>query len=151
MQILIKKIGRLPSGIWFVLFAKGLIVFAWIMQAYSLFDWEGAIILGVQNDSFLGDEVEKTLANTERGVAIADMVWALPISLIGFWGLWKKQFYGFTAIMMEFAICVYFPLFFAFQRWNTIPETAMAAIILWAIPSLVGIICLGINRDYFKV
>jgi hypothetical protein len=150
MGILIQTKGRFPVGIWFVLFTKILILLAWLMQAYSLFDWEAAIMLGIQNDSFSGGDIEKTLANVEHSVALADMVWALPISIVAFFGLWQKQFYGFMAVTMEFAICVYFPLVFSFQRWHTLPETAMAAILLWAIPSLLGIICLWLNRDHFK-
>ena len=150
MRILIQTKGRFPVGIWLVLFAKILILLAWLMQAYSLLDWEGAIKLGLQNDSFLGDAVEQTLASVERSVAIADMIWALPISLVAFLGLWQKAFYGFIATMMEFAICVYFPLVFAFQRWYTVPETVVTALILWAIPSFFGIFCLWVNRDFFQ-
>ncbi len=43
---------------------------AWFMQAYSLINWEGAIKLGVQNESFSGDAAERALANAGRGIAL---------------------------------------------------------------------------------
>jgi len=52
--------------------------------------------------------------------------------------------------MMEFAICIYFPLFYAFQIWNTYKMTVIGAIILWAIPSALGIIGLWANRTFFE-
>lgn len=85
------------------------------MQAYSLIDWENAVNLGLQNGSFKGDDLEKALAAKERGEAIADLIWALPINLIAIIGIFRKEFYGFVAAMMEFAICIYFPLFYIFQ------------------------------------
>ena len=38
MNLLRKNIGRLPLGIWVALIALILISFAWIMQAYSLYN-----------------------------------------------------------------------------------------------------------------
>ncbi len=105
--------------------------------------------MGLQNGSFDGDAVERALANKERGEAIADMIWPLPITLVAFFGLLKRKFIGFVAAMMEFAICVYFPLFYVFQLWNTNIETAISAVILWAIPSLLGISGLWVNRKLF--
>ncbi len=69
-------------------------------------------------ESFSGDPVEKTLANVEWGIAMADILWALPLTIIALIGVLKKKLYGLVTAMMDFAICVYFPLFFAFQRWN---------------------------------
>ncbi len=36
-------------------------------QAFSLFNWEKAVDLGLQNDRFSGDAVERTLAKIEKG------------------------------------------------------------------------------------
>ncbi|MCK5101443.1 MAG: hypothetical protein KAR17_01470, partial [Cyclobacteriaceae bacterium] len=118
MNILNKNISRYPIGIWIALIALILTFLGWIMQAYSLLDWEGAVSLGLQNGSFNGDAMEKALAQKEKGEAIADMLWPLPIAIIAFIGLLRKKFIGFIAAMMEFAICVYFPLFYIFQLWN---------------------------------
>ncbi len=146
-----KKQNRKYSlGIWIALIALLLTFLAWIMQLYSLLNWEAALELGLQNDSFNGNDVERTLAHVERGVALADMVWALPLTLLALIGILKKRQYGMIAGMMNFAICVYFPLFFAFQRWNTQQETALAALFLFAIPSLIGISALWINRKSFN-
>ena len=150
MSILNKTVGHFPLGIWIALIALLLSLLAWLMQGYSLIDWEGAIKLGIQNESFTGDAVERALANVERGIALADMVWPLPISIIAIIGLLRKKFIGFVAAMMEFAVCVYFPLFFAFQRWNTNTEVVIGAIILFAIPSLSGILGLWANREEFN-
>lgn len=150
MEILKKNIGRFPLGIWLAILAILFSFLAWIMQFYSLLNWEGAIRLGIQNESFSGDAVEKALANVERGIAWADMFLPLPLTIIAFWGLLKKMLYGLVAAMMNFAICIYFPLFFAFQRWNTHPDVVMEAIVLFAIPSVLGIIGLWINRRIFE-
>ncbi len=149
MSFLKKKIKRFPLGIWIALIALVLIFLAWIMQSYSLLDWEGAIELGIQDESFNGNASEQALADVERGIAIADIIWVLPLTIIAFIGLLKKRFVGFTAALMVFAVCVYFPLFYAF-RDSMNPEIKFAAIFLWAIPSILGIIGLWINRTFFE-
>jgi len=150
MNILNKSIGRFPLGIWIAFIALMFTFLAWFMQAYSLINWEGAIKLGVQNESFSGDAAERALANVERGIALADMVWPLPIAVVASIGLLRKKLIGFVAGMMEFAICVYFPLFFAFQRWSTHRDVVLGALFLFAIPSLLGIVGLWANRTYFE-
>lgn len=149
MSFFNKNIGHFPIGIWITLIALILILLAWSMQTYSLLDWEGAVKLGVQNESFAGDSVERAIADVERGVAIADILWVLPITIVAFIGLLRKRFYGFIASMMVFAICVYFPLFYAFRESMKV-DIKLAAIFLWAIPSILGIIGLWVNRMYFK-
>ena len=149
MALLRKHIGRYPLGIWVALIALTLILLAWIMQAYSLLDWEGAIRLGIQNESFSGEAAERAIADVERGIAIADILWALPITIIAYIGLLRKKIIGFIAAMMVFAVCVYFPLFYAF-RLSMNSEIVLAAIFLWAIPSLLGIYGLWINRNLFN-
>lgn len=139
--------GR-PIGIWIAIIALMFTLFAWLMQFYSLINWEGAIELGIQNESFNGDPVEQALANVERGLALADMFWPLPLTIIALIGLIRKKLFGLIAAMMDFAICIYFPLFFAFQRWNTNQDVVIAAIVLFAIPSLLGIIGLWVNRKF---
>ena len=144
-----KVIGRYPLGVWIAFLALISIFTAWIMQAYSLLDWENAVKLGLQNGSFEGDLLDQRHASKEKGEAIADLLWPLPINIVAIIGLLSKKFVGFTAAMMTFAISVYFPLFYIFQLWNTYPETALGATFLWGIPSLFGIIGLWINRKYF--
>ena len=78
------------------------------------------------------------------------LFYTMPIAIIAFIGLLRKKFIGFVAAMMEFSICVYFPLFYIFQLWNTHIETALGAAILWGIPSLLGIVGLWMNREIFK-
>lgn len=143
-----KTIPGRPIGIWIAIIALMFTLLAWLMQFYSLIDWEGAIELGVQNESFNGEPVEQALANIERGVALADMFWPLPLTIIALIGLIRKKLFGLIAAMMDFAICVYFPLFFAFQRWNTNQDVVIAAIVLFAIPSLLGIVGLWLNRKF---
>lgn len=150
MVFLTKQFGKYPIGIWMALIGLGVSFLAWLMQGYSLLDWEGAIKLGLQSDSFNGSEVSKALAKVERGIALADVFWPLPLSVIALIGVLKRKLYGFVSANMVFAICVYFPMFFAFQRWNSELETVIAAIILFAIPSLLGIIGLWSNRRVFN-
>jgi hypothetical protein len=149
MKFLTKGVGRFTIGIWIALLAILLTLLAWIMQTYSLINWEGAIMLGIQNESFNGPPVEQALANVERGIALADIFWPLPITIIALIGILRKRLYGFMAAMMDFAICVYFPLFFAFQRWDTHLITVIGALVLFAIPSLLGILGLWPNRKLF--
>ena len=149
MEVLKKKIRRYPVGVWIAISALILICLAWLMQIYSLIDWEGAVKLGVQNESFIGDMAERAIADVERGVAIADVLWALPITIVAFIGLLRKKFIGFIASMMAFAVCVYFPLFYAFRASMSF-DIVLAAIFLWAVPSLLGIYGLWMNRSLFN-
>jgi hypothetical protein len=151
MKTLTKQIGRFPLGVWIAFIALILTFLAWVMQAYSLLDWENAVNLGLQNGSFNGDTLDQALATKEKGEAIADLLWALPINILAILGIWRKKFYGFATALMEFTICVYFPLFYIFQIGNTYPETVIGAVILWGIPSLLGIIGLWINKNNYKI
>ena len=149
MEVLKKEINRYPLGVWIAILALFLICLAWLMQLYSLIDWEGAVKLGVQSESFKGDLAERAIADVERGVAIADILWALPITIVALIGLLRKKFIGFIAAMMAFALCVYFPLLYAFRESMRF-DFVLAAFILWAVPSLLGIYGLWINRNLFN-
>lgn len=149
-KILKHKAGSYPLGIWIAFIALLLIFLAWLMQAYSLLNWESAVGLGLQNGSFSGDALDRAVASKERGEAIADLLWPLPLTCVAVFGLFKKTFCGFVASMMVFAICIYFPLFYIFQLWETHRETAMGAVILWGIPSILGIMGLWVNRQIFQ-
>lgn len=149
MKFLQKNVGPQPLGIWMAIIALLLTFTAWIMQAYSLLDWENAVKLGLQNGSFEGNSVDKALATKEYGEAIADLIWPFPLAIIALYGILKRKFYGFVAAMMVFAICIYFPLFYIFQIWETHPETVLGAVFLWGIPSLLGIIGLWANRNIY--
>ena len=143
--------GRPPVGIWFALAVLWLLMLAWVMQAYSLFDWESAVGLGIQNESFTGDAAERAWALESWGLAIADLLWPLPVTIVGLIGIKRRRFYGFVAGMMAFSIGIYFPLFFAFQRWATNPGTVITALALFALPSLLGILGLWANRHAFEM
>jgi len=144
-----KLIGPFPIGVWIALIAIFLQFVAWGMQAFSLMDWDRAVDLGLQNDRFTGDVAEHARALESWGVAVTDMIWALPIGIIALVGIPNKKFYGYSAGIMELAIGVYWPLVFAFQRWNMFHETAIMAIILWVPISILGIIGLWYNRMIF--
>ena len=149
MKVLQRNLGKYPLGIWLAFIALLLISLAWLMQAYSIINWESAVNLGLQNQSFTGDTLEALQAQKDRGIAIADLLWALPLTAIALLGILKKQVIGFIASMMTFAICVYFPLFHIFWLWSTYRETAIAAALLWGIPSLIGIAGLWANRKLY--
>ncbi|TLX74613.1 hypothetical protein E9993_11890 [Labilibacter sediminis] len=148
MEILKKKINRYSLGVWIAFLALILICFAWIMQIISLVDWERAIEIGVQDNSFTGNVTERAMADVERGVAVADILWALPLTIIAFIGLLREKFIGFIAAMMTFAICVYFPLFYIF-RGSTNIDIVLVVTLLWAVPSLIGIFGLWTNRTNY--
>ncbi len=150
MIFLNKKFGRYPLGVWITLAALILTMSAWIMQAYSLFNWEEAFKMGLQNGSFEGDPLSQAMAAKEKGEAITDLIWVMPLNVLAIIGILRNKFLGLVAAMMTFAVCVYFPLFYIFQLWNTFMMTAIGAVILWAIPSLLGIAGLWANRKLFK-
>ena len=122
----------------------------WGMQASSLLNWDHAIELGLQNERFSGGPAERAWAKESWGVAMADMIWPLPIGIAALVGIFRKRLYGVVAGSMELAIGVYFPLVFAIQRWSTFRGTAITAICLWLVPSLLGIAGLWVNRDCFR-
>ena len=144
-----KIIGPFPVGVWIALLALLFLFLAWGMQAFSLIDWERAVDLGLQNERFTGDEIELARALESWGVAVADMIWAFPVWIIAAVGILKKRHYGFAAGLMQFAIGVYFPLVFSFQRWNLHRESAIIALLLWVPLSLLGIVGLWMNRSLF--
>ena len=149
MNFLRKKISRYPLGIWIALVALILIFLAWLMQAYSLLDWEAAVDLGVQNERFTGDAAERAIADVERGIAMADIVWALPLTIVAIIALLQRKYIGFISALMVFAICVYFPLFYLFRE-SMDTETVLAALFLWAVPSSLGIVGLWVNKGFFN-
>ena len=149
MTPLQKQLGWFPLGVWLAFVGLGVLCIAWMMQGYSLLDWEGAIELGFQNESFNGDAAEQAWALESWGVAMADMLWAMPITILALIGMLRKRFYGFAFAMMAYSIGVYFPLVFAFQRWATYPEFVIVALLLFTLPCLLGITGLWANRKEF--
>lgn len=145
-QILRRPIGRYPVGIWLALVALSSLICAWAMQAYSLLSWDSAVALGLQNERFSGDPAEQAWALESWGVAAADMLWGVPVTLVALAGVLRLRLLGFAAGLMALSVGVYFPIVFMFQRWQSHPETVLAALVLWAIPSLLGIIGLWANR-----
>jgi hypothetical protein len=150
MGIFQNRIGRFPAGVWVAVLALLCLCLAWVMQAYSLVDWNSAVELGLQNERFDGDPVEQAWALESWGVVMADMLWALPLTILGLAGIFWSRLYGFVSSMMAFAIGAYFPLVFAFQRWGTYRGTAIIALCLWTLPCLLGTAGLWVNRQMFK-
>lgn len=145
-----RAVGGFPPGVWVALVAILLLMLAWVMQAYSLFDWDTAVDLGLQNERFGDDPVEWAWAHESRSVAIADMLWPLPLGVFALVGLLRRRLFGLVAGMMELAIGLYFPLVFALQRWTTFRETAIVALCLWTVPCALGIAGLWVNRRVFE-
>ena len=73
----------------------------------------------------------------------------IPITLIALIGLLRNKFIGYIAAMMTFAVCVYFPLFYTFRE-STSMDIVLVVILLWAVPSLLGIIGLWANRTNYR-
>lgn len=150
MSAMTRVIGRFPLGVWIAVAAILLLLMAWEMQAYSLINWDHAVELGFQNERFSGGPAERAWAKESWGLAVADLLWPLPIGFAALIGIFRKRWYGLVAGSMELAIGVYFPLFFALQRWSTFRGTAITAICLWLVPSLLGLVGLWLNRDTFR-
>ena len=96
-----KVIGRFPTGIWLALAAMALLLLACGMQAYSLVDWDGAVELGLQNERLDGSDVDRALAKGDRGVALADMVWLLPLCLLALAGILMRRGFGNTTALVS--------------------------------------------------
>jgi hypothetical protein len=143
-------VGRYPAGVWLALLGLVVLLTAWLGQAYSLFNWENAVEIGLQNESFTSDPVERAWALESWGVAMADMLWPLPLTVMALIGVWRKRFWGFACSLMALSIGVYFPIFFAFQRWNTFRGTAVVALVYWSVPALLGLAGLWANRRWFS-
>jgi len=143
------RLGRFALGVWVATIALLSLCLAWAMQAYSLADWNGALELGLQNEGFDGDPEERAWALESWGVAVADLLWAMPLTIIALFGITRNRLYGFVLGMMAFAVGVYFPLVFAMQRWNSYRDTAIIAVLLWTFPCLLGIAGLWKNRRRF--
>jgi hypothetical protein len=150
MSLLTKNVGRYPLGVWVALAAILALFLGWAMQAYSLLNWNHAVDLGIQNERFSGGPAERAWAKESWGVAMADMIWPLPIGIVALIGIFRRRLYGLVAGSMELAIGVYFPLVFAFQRWTSFRGTALVAIFLWVVPSLLAIVGLWTNRTHFE-
>ena len=144
-----KRIGSYPLGVWLAVIGLSSLMCGWAMQAYSLLNWNGAVDLGLQNERFSGDPVEHARALESWGVAAADMLWGLPITLIALWRVPQLRFTGLASGLMALSIGTYFPIVFAFQRWQSHPDTVYAALLLWALPSLLGIAGLLTNYRSF--
>jgi hypothetical protein len=150
MDSLKKPIGRYPVGIWIAALALVLLMIAWCMQAYSLLNWDRAVDLGIQNERFSEDPTETTWATESWGVAMADVLWPLPVTIVALVGVLRRRFYGFATALMACAIGVYFPLFFAFQRWHSFRGTALTALIVFAFPCFVAVAGLWANHKWFR-
>jgi hypothetical protein len=149
VNILDRRLGPHPLGVWLALLALIILMLAWAMQAYSLLDWDSAADLGLQNERFSGDPVERAWALESRGVAAADMLWPLPVTVVALVGLVRRRFFGLAAGLMALSVGVYFPLFFAFQRWSTYRGTVVFAVVFFVVPSLLGILGLLACRHHF--
>ena len=128
MEILKKNIGRFPFGVWIAVVAILCSFLAWIMQFYSLLNWEGAIRLGIQNESFSGDAVEKALANVERGIAWADLLILFPLFISGTIGVLSGQIWGYVLWFALGMLSIYFSiLFWVLEKEYTYPTNGPLA------------------------
>jgi hypothetical protein len=150
MTRLQRQIGVFPVGVWLALLALVILMLAWAMQAYSLFNWEHAVELGFQNERFVDDPAESAWALESWGVAMSDMLWPLPLTVIALVGIFRRRFFGFAAGLMACAIGVYFPIIFALQRWHTFRGFVVVALAVFSIPSLFAIVGLWVNRRWFE-
>lgn len=100
MKLQKRKSGETTLGIRISMIALLLICIAWIMQFYSVMNWDNAVKLGLQNGSFKGDPIAQLLVRKEWGEAIADLFWPLPLTIIALVGIMRRTVIGVSHFLV---------------------------------------------------
>lgn len=144
-----KRKRPLTNGIRIAIGAILLQLVAWGAQTISVIGWETSVSMGLQTERFTGSEIERVQAQLDWGIAAADIVLPLPLAIIALIGILRRRPYGFGAGLMELSIGAYWPIVFAFQRWNEYPGTASIAVGVWTVSALFGIVFLWRSHSFF--
>jgi hypothetical protein len=90
-----------------IVFSSFLLVLLLIGQTYSLFNYEHAVSLGLQESI---DEIGPVGIAFAKGFALGDTVIYIPLLLIGIIGLLRKKKWGVYAMLCSLAISAYWPI-----------------------------------------
>ena len=84
-----------------------LMLFLLAGQTFSLFNYEAAVDMGLQESA---EEITEVGIAFAKGFAFADTIAYIPLLLIGIIGLLKRTKWGVYAMFASCAISVYWPL-----------------------------------------
>ena len=163
MYILTHQVGSFPVGIWAVLdmlFVGGG-VFTIFGQGLSLFNWDAALRLRLQEDSRRSqDPLERTMGAISQGEAVADVAVQGVLILLSFVGILLRNPVGFVAGIAQGVIWIYATFLVLAQRWMLyrwgivnnlarLKHVAPAMLLAGGIPGALMIICLVANIGFF--
>lgn len=95
-------------GFWALIsFSVLLLIFLLIGQTFSLFNYEAAVSLGLQESA---EEITEVGIAFAKGFAFGDTLAYIPLLLFGIIGLLKRKKWGVYLMFASCAISVYWPL-----------------------------------------
>lgn len=96
-----------PLGFWPLMICGGLLTAVYILgQGVAVIDYERAVAWGFQEPA---NDVGITGLAFNLGFAFADMLFYVPILIVGLWGLWHRKAWGLPAMAAALGISVYWP------------------------------------------
>lgn len=164
MELLTKRIGRFPLGVWVVLvllLTSGLFV-TLFGQALSILSWDTALSLGLQDDSPHSDDiVERMMMAISWGEAGADVLVQGTLIILTVVGIFLRRRFGYVAGVGLAIIWIYVTFLItlesiALHTWGLVPDLSRAQHVgpligvLVGIPGVVSLVCLMANRAFFE-
>ena len=96
------------NGFWILIsFSILLLLFLLIGQTFSLFNYEAAVAMGLQETE---EEIGKIGIAFAKGFALGDTIIYIPLLLFGIIGLLKRKIWGVYLMFGSCAISVYWPI-----------------------------------------
>lgn len=164
LTFLTKPCGRFPLGIWIALalLSVGGLVVGVGGQALSLWNWDAALALGLQEDhrNNSSDTLERAIAAVSWGEAAADVLVQGPLILVSLIGIWRQRSYGYVACITTAILWIYVTLLLSLERIGLYRQgltpdlsrywsVGLPMALLVGIPGVVLLICLVANQDFF--
>lgn len=164
MDVLTHLLGPFPIGIWVVLamLLVGGGLFTLFGQVLSLVSWDTALRLRLQEDSKISrDPVERTMGAMSQGEACADVIVQGTLVVLAFAGILLSHPVGFVAGIACGVIWVYVTFLVLSQRWMLyrwgvandmarLKHVAPAMLLAVGIPGALVVVCLVVNRGFFR-
>ncbi len=93
---------------WILISASVLLIILLLAgQTFSLFNYEQAIALGLQESE---EEISNVGIAFAKGFAFGDTVWYIPILIAGVIGLLERKRWGIYTMLGSLAVSVYWPV-----------------------------------------